>query len=94
MNGINYTLLGVALLFAVTVGVTNYRRRRKEDKGELSGLKGQLYRPANLPYGWLLPQPKSRIVICFWSLPAKAWSMSSTKRLICRYLSQRAFTMR
>ena len=54
MNGINYTLLGVALLFAVTVGVTNYRRRRKEDKGELSGLKGQLYRPANLPYGWFI----------------------------------------
>ena len=54
MNEINYTLLGVALLFGVTVGVTNFLRRRKEDRGELSGLKGQLYRPANLPYGWFI----------------------------------------
>lgn len=54
MNEINYTLLGVALLFGVTVGVTNFLRRRKEDKGELSGRKGQLYRPANLPYGWFI----------------------------------------
>ena len=51
MNRVNILLLGVALLFGVTVGVSNYLRRRKEKRGELSGLRPQLYRPANLPYG-------------------------------------------
>ncbi len=54
MNQADTALFLISASFAITVGLWTWLRRRKEQRGELSGLQPRRFRPAPLPQGAFL----------------------------------------